>query len=133
MRIILLKLLLLALALLTPHFSNAEWILVKEDDDKSVYYDPTRTLRNDLYVQVWVLANWGVVQTTKNAKSYQSVLSLQQYACSENKFIALSHNLFEKPDGTGTLVYKTSDQAWKYVLPNGDYQDEVFKLVCLKK
>ena len=107
--------------------SNAEWTRVGNSDIGDVFYvDFERLRKHDGYVYGWSM-NDLILGTSHGDMSFAKY---QQSDCTLFRFKNLSYAFYQEPMGEGTpKVENSSDDSWKYPLPNS-VDEIILKQMC---
>lgn len=110
---------------------RAEWVKVGAGakQGETHYFDPTSTQKNDHFRKVWVLASYD----QKQSGGYQSVKSLYEFDCQEEK--ARSHTMLLYPDSQAatSVIGAQHDRSkdW-FSYATGSFLAHIAKAVCEK-
>ena len=127
------KKLLLALVLFFVSASAmAEWALVKEEDEYSVYADFATIRKEGNKAKMWALYDYIRVQEVTGGKS-ASVKEQSEYDCKEKQRRLLAYSWFSKNMGLGNIVYTDSQPTkWRPITPKNAV-DILWESACGKQ
>lgn len=125
---------LLALLLLSVGSANAEWVIVRGNDEKRlvIYANPDSIRRNGELVKMWELWDYALEQIYFD-HPYLSLKRQAEYDCKGERARTLSVTTFTGNMGNGTVGFHSNkEEAWSPVA-SGTISEELWEYVCGKK
>ena len=94
-----------------------EWTVVDLDKDVNDYMDFTTIKRSSTSIRVWELLDFKNTQSL-DGMYFNSIVSLREYDCSQDRVRVLSSTYFSNKMGSGNLIKQFNQPTdWKYLLP----------------
>lgn len=94
-----------------------EWTVVDLDKDVNDYMDFTTIKRSPTSIRVWELLDFKNTQSL-DGMYFNSIVSLREYDCSQDRVRVLSSTYFSNKMGSGNLIKQFNQPTdWKYLLP----------------
>ncbi|WP_426110422.1 surface-adhesin E family protein [Massilia sp. PWRC2] len=114
----------------------AEWTLISEGANNNLYADFATVRRSGGNVKVWTLSDRAKATMSPGnpAKTYRSMVTLQEVDCSDEKMRALQLTTYENGMGAGKqldFATRANNPSWQYAEP-GTVAEDVVKAVCKK-
>ena len=112
--------------------SGAEWLLVDQNANATVYVDPATMRRSGDLVRLLVLDDLKTAHT-RGADAYWSSRAHEEHDCANERFRLVALAQFSGPMGTGAVIYeRTLESKWAPI-PRGTLAQSVWKYACGKK
>lgn len=112
--------------------AHAEWTLVAESSDASVYLDYSTIKRFQGTVRVWELFD-----NPKGAKSpdgkllYKSSKTLEEFDCSSDRSKTIQFLWYSSVMAMGEIVYKDVGNAYEWLeFPKGSINSKIKQKLC---
>ena len=117
-------------------FSYGQWTVYTNDDQKTIYVDPTTIRRDGIFVEFWSIHNYKFPSIEVDGSKITSTKGRSRYDCKNELQRTLFFTMYEGENGTGRILgvenYINEKPNWSPIIPNTPNMI-IFKRLCNKK
>lgn len=117
-------------------YSYSQWTIYTNDDQKTIFVDPSTIRRDGNFVEFWSIHNYKFPSVEVDGSKVTSTKGRSRYDCKNELQRTLFFTMYEGEIGTGRVLgvqnYINEKPNWSPIVPDSPNMI-IFKRVCSRK